>query len=53
MNLSINYNRKIPELPDEKKKRFIDQFKLTPYEANIMVSDIETSNYFENVVKKI
>ncbi len=42
----------IPELPDEKKKRFIDQFKLTPYEANIMVSDIETSNYFENVVKK-
>ena len=42
----------IPELPDEKKKRFIDKFKLTPYEANIMVSDIETSNYFENVVKK-
>ncbi len=42
----------IPELPDEKKKRFIDQFKLTPYEANIMVSDIETSKYFEDVVKK-
>ncbi len=42
----------IPELPDEKKKRFIDQFKLSPYEANIMVSDIETSNYFEDVVKK-
>ena len=42
----------IPELPDEKKKRFIDKFKLTPYEANIMVSDIETSNYFEDVVKK-
>ena len=41
----------IPELPDEKKKRFIDKFKLTPYEANIMVSDIETSNYFEDVVK--
>ena len=42
----------IPELPDEKKKRFIDQFKLSTYEANIMVSDIETSNYFEDVVKK-
>ena len=42
----------IPELPDEKKKRFIDKFKLSPYEANIMVSDIETSNYFEDVVKK-
>ena len=42
----------IPELPDEKKKRFIDKFKLTPYEATILVSDIETSNYFENVIKK-
>ena len=42
----------IPELPDEKKKRFIEKFKLTPYEATILVSDIETSNYFENVIKK-
>ena len=42
----------IPELPDEKKKRFIEKFKLTPYEATILVSDIETSIYFENVIKK-
>ena len=42
----------IPELPDEKKKRFIEKFKLTPYEATILVSDNETSNYFENVIKK-
>jgi len=41
----------IPELPDEKKKRFIEKFKLTPYEANILVSDIETSKYFEEVIK--
>jgi aspartyl-tRNA(Asn)/glutamyl-tRNA(Gln) amidotransferase subunit B len=42
----------IPELPDEKKKRFIEKFKLSPYEATILVSDNETSNYFENVIKK-
>ncbi len=47
-----NLKSEIPELPDEKKKRFIDKFKLSPYEANILVSDIETSNYFENVIKK-
>ncbi len=47
-----NLKLEIPELPDEKKKRFIEKFKLTPYEANILVSDIETSNYFENVIKK-
>ena len=41
----------IPELPDEKKKRFIEKFKLTPYEATILVSDIETSKYFEDVIK--
>ncbi len=42
----------IPELPDEKKKRFIEKFKLSPYEANILVSDIETSKYFEDVSTK-
>jgi len=42
----------IPELPDEKKKRFIDKFKLSSYEANILVSDKETSEYFEIVIKK-
>ena len=42
----------IPELPDEKKKRFIDKFNLSPYEANILVSDKETSEYFEKVIKK-
>ncbi len=47
-----NLKSEIPELPDEKKKRFIEKFKLSPYEANILVSEIETSNYFENVIKK-
>jgi len=41
----------IPELPDEKKKRFIDKFNLSSYEANILVSDKETSAYFEKVIK--
>jgi aspartyl-tRNA(Asn)/glutamyl-tRNA(Gln) amidotransferase subunit B len=41
----------IPELPDEKKKRFIEKFKLSPYESTILVSDIETSKYFEEVIK--
>ena len=43
--------KEIPELPDEKKKRFINKFNLSPYEANILVSDIETSKYFEDVSK--
>jgi aspartyl-tRNA(Asn)/glutamyl-tRNA(Gln) amidotransferase subunit B len=43
----------IPELPDEKKKRFIDEFKISPYEATILVSDIEVAKYFEEVVAKM
>jgi len=43
--------KEIPELPDEKKKRFIEKFNLTSYEATILVSDMETSKYFEEVIK--
>jgi len=38
----------IPELPDDKKKRFIEEFKVSPYEATILVSDIDT----QNILKK-
>ena len=43
----------IPELPDDKKKRFIDDFKVSAYEATILVSDIDTAKYFEEVVTKM
>jgi len=43
----------IPELPDDKKKRFIDEFKVSPYEATILVSDIDTAKYFEEVIAKM
>ena len=43
----------IPELPDDKKKRFIDEFKISSYEATILVSDIEVAKYFEEVVAKM
>ena len=43
----------IPELPDDKKKRFIDEFKVSPYDATILVSDINTAKYFEEVVAKM
>jgi len=48
-----NLKLEIPELPDEKKKRFIDKFNLSPYEATILVSDFETSNFFEEVIKNL
>ncbi len=43
--------KKLPELPDEKKDRFIKKFKLTSYEANILISEVNISKYFEEVIK--
>ena len=50
-NLVEKIKKNLPELPDQKKERFIREYSLTPYEANILVSEKEISNYFEEVVK--
>ena len=41
----------LPELPDEKKERFIKEHNLSAYEANILVSEKEVSDYYEEVIK--
>jgi aspartyl-tRNA(Asn)/glutamyl-tRNA(Gln) amidotransferase subunit B len=41
----------LPELPDEKKQRFIAQYGLTPYDASILVLERESADYFEAVAK--
>ena len=46
-----NLKKNLPELPDQKKDRFIKDFKLSPYEANVLVSDNNISLYFEDVIK--
>ncbi len=44
-------SKKLPELPDQKKDRFIKEYALTPYEANVLVSEKEISDYYEEVAK--
>ena len=44
--------KELPELPDEKKERFIKEHNLSPYEATILVSEKEISDYYEEVIKK-
>ena len=40
----------LPELPNEKKKRFIESLGLPAYDANILVSEKELAAYFEAAV---
>ena len=51
-NLIDKLKKELPELPDEKKERFIKEHKLSSYEANILVSEKEISDYYEEVIKK-
>jgi aspartyl-tRNA(Asn)/glutamyl-tRNA(Gln) amidotransferase subunit B len=40
----------LPELPDEKKARFIKDFALTPYDAGVLVAERESAEFFEAVL---
>ncbi|AWJ87415.1 Asp-tRNA(Asn)/Glu-tRNA(Gln) amidotransferase GatCAB subunit B (plasmid) [Azospirillum sp. TSH58] len=41
----------LPELPDDKKARFISEYKLSPYDANVLVSEKARADFFEAVAK--
>ena len=41
----------LPELPDEKKARFIEDYKLSAYDAGVLVNEKARADYFETVAK--
>ncbi|HYB09648.1 MAG TPA: Asp-tRNA(Asn)/Glu-tRNA(Gln) amidotransferase subunit GatB [Alphaproteobacteria bacterium] len=41
----------LPELPDAKKSRFIQDFGITPYDASVLVAERASADYFEAVAK--
>lgn len=41
----------MPELPWEKKNRFMEQFNLSSYDATVLSATRELAQYFENTVK--
>jgi aspartyl-tRNA(Asn)/glutamyl-tRNA(Gln) amidotransferase subunit B len=43
--------RELPELPDAKYRRFIDQYGLPPYDAEVLTSTRPLAEYYEAVVK--
>jgi aspartyl-tRNA(Asn)/glutamyl-tRNA(Gln) amidotransferase subunit B len=46
-----NIRATLPELPDEKKERFISEYGITPYDATVLVMDQENAAFFEDVAK--
>ena len=41
----------LPELPDEKKARFIKDFGLKDYDASVLTADVANAAYFEEVAR--
>ncbi len=43
----------LPELPDQKKARFIAEFGLSPYDASVLVAERESANFYEAVLAQL
>ncbi len=41
----------LPELPDEKKARFMADYGLSPYDAGVLVAERSSADFFEDVAK--
>jgi aspartyl-tRNA(Asn)/glutamyl-tRNA(Gln) amidotransferase subunit B len=50
-SLVADLQKSLPELPDQKKSRFMQAYGLSAYDADVLVAERETADYFENVVK--
>ena len=42
----------LPELPEAKKQRFVVEYKLSEYDADLLTSSRDQADYFESVVKQ-
>ena len=47
-----NIKNNLPELPHEKKIRFLQEYKLNNYEATLLTSEKEYADYFEQAILK-
>src|SRR2546426_8453217 len=43
----------LPELPDQKKARFVADFSLSPYDAGVLVAERESADFYETVLAKL
>jgi len=42
----------LPELPDEKKRRFVADYGLSAYDADVLVAERDSADYFEAIVPR-
>jgi aspartyl-tRNA(Asn)/glutamyl-tRNA(Gln) amidotransferase subunit B len=45
-----HYRQELPELPRQKRQRYVAEYNLSPYEANLIADDRSVAEFFEAVV---
>ena len=50
-NFIEEVKQNLPELLEEKKIRFMNEFELSDYDADVLVADKGMASYYENVVQ--
>ncbi len=43
---------KIPELPDEKRARLVEEYGMREYDASVITAELETADYFESMLEE-
>ncbi len=49
--LVAEVRERVPELPEAKRARFVEQYQVSPYDAAVLANDLELARYFEAAAK--
>lgn len=47
----MDEGRQIPEMPDEKRERYVREFGIKPSDASVLTSELEMARYFESMLE--
>ncbi len=42
--------KKIPEMPDEKRRRYVEEYGVREYDATVITSEVEMARFFETMI---
>src|SRR5207249_1982994 len=49
--LVAEVRNRVPELPNAKRARFVEQYQVSPYDAVVLANDLDLAKYFEAAAK--
>jgi aspartyl-tRNA(Asn)/glutamyl-tRNA(Gln) amidotransferase subunit B len=47
-----NIKKNLPELPDQKKERLMEEYGLSSYDASVLIEDVDIAHFYEKAVSE-